>query len=52
MLYIFTAAIGSPGRAEKTFTIPDTVTTIGDNAFYGCNKIMGIAIPDSVTSIG
>lgn len=34
-----------------SFTIHDGVTSIGDNAFWGCN-ITSIDIPDSVTSIG
>ena len=32
--------------------IPDSVTTIGSNAFYSCTDIETISIPDSVTSIG
>lgn len=31
--------------------IPDTVTTIGDHAFYGCKKLKEIIIPNSVTRI-
>lgn len=32
--------------------IPDTITSIGDYAFYHCYSLESIEIPDSVTSIG
>ena len=32
--------------------IPDSVTSIGDWAFYGCSSLSSITIPDSVTEIG
>jgi hypothetical protein len=39
------------GKTDTTFTIPDSVTSIG-NAFYYCTKLTSIIIPNSVTSIG
>ena len=35
-----------------SITIPDNVTSIGENAFYYCHNLTSITIPDSVTSIG
>ena len=40
------------GKTDTSFTIPDSVTSIGDYAFYGCSSLTSIVIPDSVTSIG
>lgn len=36
----------------KSITIPDSVTSIGDSAFYDCTWLESITIPDSVMSIG
>ena len=32
--------------------IPDGVTSVGDYAFYGCKRLVGITIPKSLTRIG
>jgi hypothetical protein len=32
--------------------IPNSVTTIGNGAFAGCNRLTSVAIPNSVTTIG
>ena len=34
------------------YTIPDSVTTIGGGAFYGCSSLTSVTIGDSVTVIG
>ena len=33
-------------------TIPESVTSIGESAFYGCSSLTSINIPENVTSIG
>ncbi|MCD8004098.1 MAG: leucine-rich repeat protein, partial [Oscillospiraceae bacterium] len=35
-----------------SYTIPDSVTSISDYAFYSCTGLTSVTIPDSVTSIG
>ena len=35
-----------------SINIPNSVTTIGEGAFYGCDSLTSINIPDSVTTIG
>ena len=39
-------------RDITDITIPDSVTSIGNYAFFNCLKLTSITIPDSVTSIG
>ena len=36
----------------RTVVIPDTITHIGEKAFYGCARILSITIGSGVTSIG
>ena len=40
------------GDLVTDLIIPDSVTSIGDQAFAGCTSLTSITIPDSVTSIG
>jgi len=36
----------------QSITIPDSVTSIGDGAFYFCSSLQSVTIPESVKSIG
>lgn len=40
-----------PGRADKSFTVPDSVTTVLQYAFYNCNLLEDIIIGDNVTTL-
>ena len=49
--FTLTAEIMS-GDSLTDISIPESVTAIGQNAFYGCNNLTSITIPDSVITIG
>lgn len=40
------------GKTDTIYTIPNTVTSIGDEAFGECDKLTTVIISNSVTSIG
>ena len=40
------------GRALTSITIPNSVTSIGNQAFQNCTSLTSITLPDGVTSIG
>ena len=41
-----------PQGKQGSFSIPNTVAVIGDNAFSGCSALTSVTIPNSVTTIG
>ncbi len=40
------------GKTATSYTIPNSVTSIGNHAFSNCDRLTSVTIPDSVTSIG
>ena len=43
--------VNNDGEEIIEFTIPNSVTSIGEGAFWGCSGLTSITIPSSVTSI-
>lgn len=52
----FTVTAISDNAFESTkiryITLPSTISTIGECAFYGCNNLAELTIPSSVTTLG
>ena len=40
------------GKKSTNYSIPNSVTSIGSNAFFDCSDLTSVTIPNSVTSIG
>ena len=47
-----TVLLQYPGGKAGSYTIPNSVTSIGGFAFYGCTGLTSVTIGNSVTSIG
>ena len=47
-----TTLVQLPGGFAGTYTVPDTVTAIGDRAFHTCRGLTEVILPDGLASIG
>jgi hypothetical protein len=47
-----TTLLQCPGGKDGVYTVPNSVTSIGDYAFEECGWLTKVVIPDSVTNIG
>lgn len=44
--------VSCPQGKSGVYTVPAGVTTIGQNAFFGCRKLTGIVLPEGLQEIG
>jgi hypothetical protein len=49
---IKTLIVYPAGKSDSSYTIPNSVTAIGNEAFSGCTGLTRVTIPNSVTAIG
>jgi hypothetical protein len=47
-----TTLVQCPGGKTGGYTIPNSATSIGAGAFWGCTSLSSVTIPNSVTSVG
>ena len=47
-----TTLVACPGGKQGAYTIPNSVTSIGESTFYNCSSLTSVTIPNSVKSIG
>ena len=47
-----TLILYASGKQDTFFVVPNTVTTIGNYAFFDCDSLTGVTIANSLTSIG
>ena len=47
-----TTLVESPATVGGNYAIPESVTSLGQSAFFGCSNLTSVAIPTGVTNLG